>query len=1049
MLIPNTKPEWPKIELGQLHEPNIVEEALEKVVIPNGDGSVWRVTETVRDRCINVIGHGEKTREVLGSRRYKRDELRILIYELLYTAWLHKDHNRRSGENYFDAHLIGAIRNIMDDIHLTSVESVLATGSHDDPEDIRKEFGYPFTVDPDIRVRTEDRVPLFYFHDTNAPLGLDNPAEIEEMLGRVRGMVKGMTKIGEGTKQVRIEDAFGRFLQTILAQGIRIAYIKAAGDRMHNMETLNWVKADKRPRIARETLDLYVPLAEMFGIRVTEEKLLQYCAHYLNPTLLRQYHQLIATKQERSQRYQDIIRKQLQNPALPLEIRFEESRLSSLMHRSSNESPFENLVLGHLGVDDRDPGYDVVVLTQTPDVLRHAISKIIQNFGGPEIPPGKDLGLRGQLIRIFNRDLGGRIYFRVNDQRSEAVSRRGILASYPDGKTPPWISDLIRDILRETGRTRANILTTAREKFVKPRITVRTPEGRILELPKGSTALDFAATAFEDENVLKGVCSARVSADLWGNNPRTVSPLAALPSDVVVELEHVIPGNVDVEDAENLPDYDARTDVGEDKGSRGGRYFEKLEDEASDRPVRAQKVRDLEEEPPSDNEPSLPIDVAWLMFCKLSQTQSKISESIPYSSTREQTNRLYRTIASLFKIDQKHLRAIVRQAIPGPNPNEQEGILQVAPHLPRILEKNIFAQKYSWSITIDRLAQPVDFSRTVSAFAKIEEMHHGEKRSRLKVRLLHPKVSIAEFITFLLQLRYDGYQCTAAPILTKEKSTAVVDTAEVIAAKHRQEKKIGKEKKKTRFVTVYTPKKEVKKLPWGATVLDFVQEIHSGFLQVVEKVFISNRSGKDKREISLFEPLPTGVMVHIQKGKESGLDIGWQLFCQNHESQNAIRRYLRRKNEGKEVEEQMQKFLRTVAVVFSVPENRIEAILQGRVRESGVNRIDDLLLITPNILKLLSDLPVFTGARSWQVKIMVPHALETVLPFEDMFKKYGKVTRTQKGEYDKDTDQLQFDIQLGQRQDIHEFMNILMRLKYQGYDIISSASCSVGKEMIQ
>lgn len=138
------------------------------------------------------------------------------------------------------------------------------------------------------------------------------PEEIKELFGEdVLTLVQGVTKLGKlqfKSKEERQAENFRR-LFIAMANDIRIIFLKLA-DRLHNMRTLNFMAANKQQKIARETLDIFAPLANRLGIGRIKAELEDLSLRYLEPDKYFEIAQLVSqTKAERETTVQLLIDK--------------------------------------------------------------------------------------------------------------------------------------------------------------------------------------------------------------------------------------------------------------------------------------------------------------------------------------------------------------------------------------------------------------------------------------------------------------------------------------------------------------------------------------------------------------------------------------------------------------------------------------------------------------------------------------------------------------------------------------------------------------------
>ena len=160
----------------------------------------------------------------------------------------HKGQKRTSGEPYY--HHVVAVADLLETIHADE-ETLVAALLHDTVEDTAV-----------------------------------TSADIKKLFGStVAKLVEGVTKV----EKLAATDKHERNMQSIrkvfhtMGKDIRVIFIKLA-DRLHNMQTLDSVSLEKKLRIAHETQDIYVPLADLVGIRPWYQQLSDACFHALQPT---------------------------------------------------------------------------------------------------------------------------------------------------------------------------------------------------------------------------------------------------------------------------------------------------------------------------------------------------------------------------------------------------------------------------------------------------------------------------------------------------------------------------------------------------------------------------------------------------------------------------------------------------------------------------------------------------------------------------------------------------------------------------------------------
>ncbi len=152
----------------------------------------------------------------------------------------------------------------------------------------------------DLKVDTNTLIAAF-LHDILEDTDT-KPEQLKELFGEdVLNLVSGVTKLGKlqfKSNEERQAENFRR-LFIAMANDVRIVFLKLA-DRLHNMRTLNFMAANKQQKIARETLDIFAPLANRLGIGRIKAELEDLSLRYLEPEKYFEIAQLVSqTKQER------------------------------------------------------------------------------------------------------------------------------------------------------------------------------------------------------------------------------------------------------------------------------------------------------------------------------------------------------------------------------------------------------------------------------------------------------------------------------------------------------------------------------------------------------------------------------------------------------------------------------------------------------------------------------------------------------------------------------------------------------------------------------
>src|SRR5579863_5026564 len=339
----------------------------------------------------------------------------------------------------------------------------------------------------------------------------DTPVTREELDrvfgGEIGGLVDGLTKLNKldfASKHAVQAENFRKLLLAI-ADDARVLLIKLA-DRLHNMRTLNFVPAAKRARIAQDTLEIYAPLAGRMGMQGLRSELEDLAFHYLMP----EAHQLIMLRLEEMKtkngkliaRIADELKDQFDRRGIKCDVRGRQKQAYSIWRKMERNSiSFEQLsdIYGfRILVHKVEECYQAVGVAHTtwPSVMgrfKDYISTPKQNdyrsIHTTVIGPGSQ---RVELqIRTFDM---------------HEVAEYGIAAHalYKDGRSAidTGESGAYRN-LRQIIETLASddsekFLEHTKLELFQDQVFCFTPKGRLIALPRGATAIDFAYAVHTD-----------------------------------------------------------------------------------------------------------------------------------------------------------------------------------------------------------------------------------------------------------------------------------------------------------------------------------------------------------------------------------------------------------------------------------------------------------------------------------------------------------------------------------------------------------------------
>jgi GTP diphosphokinase / guanosine-3',5'-bis(diphosphate) 3'-diphosphatase len=332
--------------------------------------------------------------------------------------------------------------------------------------------------------------------DTEYPV-----ARIEERFGpEVSRLVEGVTKIGRlnmGAPEARQAENVRKMLLAMV-NDVRVVLVKLA-DRLHNMRTLEFLAPEKQQRISRETLDIYAPIAHRLGMAVMRGELEDLAFRFLEPEAFLALQKEVTEKSPVHRRFleevQNTIRTKLVESSIPAEL---EARVKGLysLHRKilRQESTLEQV-------------YDLLAVRVITDTERscYAALGVVHHIWRPVPGRFKDYIAmpRPNLYQSLHTTVlhGGQPFeVQIRTQEMHRIAEEGVAAhwKYKGGKPASdgddqriaWMRQLIEwsQELQEP----SEFLSTLKVDLAPVEVYAFTPKGRVLEMPRGATPVDFA-----------------------------------------------------------------------------------------------------------------------------------------------------------------------------------------------------------------------------------------------------------------------------------------------------------------------------------------------------------------------------------------------------------------------------------------------------------------------------------------------------------------------------------------------------------------------------
>jgi GTP pyrophosphokinase len=336
---------------------------------------------------------------------------------------------------------------------------------------------------------------------------LTTAAEIRRLFGEEVGfLVEGLTKIAKiefSSARERQAESFRKML-VAMSKDIRILLIKLA-DRLHNMRTLGFMKEDARRRIAQETMDIYAPLARRLGIEWMRRDLVELAFRVLRPQLVEQLEKQLQTRRQERERYVDeviaVLGTKLTEAGLSFEITGREKELASIAAKMEAQS---------VGLDQI---HDViafrVILDAPPESvytalgLVHATWRPVPGRFKDYVALPKPNGYQSLHTTVIG-PYGERMEVQIRTRDMHRAAEFGIAAHwrYKEKKTGggarddadeqkfAWLRQLL-DRQQELSDPH-EFLDAVKVDLFPDEVFVFTPQGDVINLPRGSTPLDFA-----------------------------------------------------------------------------------------------------------------------------------------------------------------------------------------------------------------------------------------------------------------------------------------------------------------------------------------------------------------------------------------------------------------------------------------------------------------------------------------------------------------------------------------------------------------------------
>ena len=396
------------------------------------------------------------------------DQMRRLGSAFVFAAHAHKDQFRKSGDPYIIHTLNAALILAGMRLDLATLEAALLHDTLEDtpvtPEELTEKFG----------------------------------SDVETLVDGVTKLAKDDVKAFMSREDLTSENLRKMFI--VMARDIRVVLIKLA-DRLHNMRTLDVMKPEKQERIARETMEIYAPLAHRLGIYQLKRELEDLSFKYLQPDIYAEVEQRVRNKlprmEEVIQKASAILEERLQKENIPCRIKGRSKHYYSIYEKMQRKKiTFEELydiLAVRVLVSDVSTCYAVLgvvhalwvpVPGQFDDYIATPKSNMYQSLHTTVMAFGVPLEVQ---IRTYEMNHFAEYGIAAHWVYKSGSSRKAIKGL--DAKLM-WVRQAIE--AGQEGDSKEFLDVLKSDILLTSELYVFTPDGKPMILPNGSTTLDFA-----------------------------------------------------------------------------------------------------------------------------------------------------------------------------------------------------------------------------------------------------------------------------------------------------------------------------------------------------------------------------------------------------------------------------------------------------------------------------------------------------------------------------------------------------------------------------
>ena len=354
----------------------------------------------------------------------------------------------------------------------------------------------------------EDSLSAAMLHDVIEDTGVPKSIIEKKFNKEVAELVDGVSKLDKLSIASRTEAQAENLQKMVLAMSkdIRVIVVKLA-DRLHNMRTLLYLNRDKQLKIAKETLEIYAPIAHRIGMNNVYRELEDLAFKIIYPTRYERLTAAVKKNRGGQKRTLNKIQKELSNKLL-------DQGIPSLVEGREKHiySIYRKMKKRHRSFEEIMDVYAIKIIVDTPENCYrtlghiHSLYKPVEGRFKDYIAIPKSNGYQSLHTGVVGLK-GFPVEVQIKTQEMNDMAENGIASHWlyksgnksdtsPQIKARRWIAGLLE--MRDNYESTEEFIESVKTDIFPDEIYVFTPQGKIIEMSGGSTAIDFAYAVHTD-----------------------------------------------------------------------------------------------------------------------------------------------------------------------------------------------------------------------------------------------------------------------------------------------------------------------------------------------------------------------------------------------------------------------------------------------------------------------------------------------------------------------------------------------------------------------